>query len=69
VNECVDVPKEVCAVEQVNPRQVLRPIVKKWCSKDPVLVAVMRAQLGKTRKEDNKEKEESTTLSTNPGTE
>jgi hypothetical protein len=64
----VDVPKEVCAVEQVNPRQVLRPIVKKWCSKDPVLVAVMRAQLGKTRKEDNKE-EESTTLSTNPGTE
>jgi hypothetical protein len=21
VNECVDVPKEVCSVEQVNPRQ------------------------------------------------
>ena len=32
VNECVDVPKEVCSVEKVNPRQVARPIVKLWCN-------------------------------------
>jgi hypothetical protein len=31
VNECVDVPKEVCAVQQVNPREVLRPVIKKFC--------------------------------------
>ena len=61
----MDVPKEVCAVEQVNPRQVLRPIVKKWCSKDPKLVALMRAGLPNTRREDSEE----TTLSPNPGTE
>ena len=35
VNECVLVPKEVCSVEQVNPRQVARPIIKKWCTRDP----------------------------------
>ena len=38
VNECVQVPKEVCSLEKVNPRQVARPIIKKWCqssSKDP----------------------------------
>ncbi len=29
--ECVDVPKEVCARSQVNPRKVPKPIVKKWC--------------------------------------
>jgi hypothetical protein len=34
VNECVDVPKEVCSVEQVNPRQVERNVTKKWCAKD-----------------------------------
>ena len=38
VNECVDVPKEVCSVEQVNPRQVSRPIIKKWCTRDPTLI-------------------------------
>ena len=31
VNECVDVPKEVCSVERVNPREVSRPLVKKFC--------------------------------------
>lgn len=34
VNECIDVPKEVCSVEQVNPRQVARPVIKKWCARD-----------------------------------
>ena len=32
VNECVDVPKEVCSLEKVNPRRVSRPIVKLWCN-------------------------------------
>jgi hypothetical protein len=32
--ECVDVPKEVCAIERVNPREITKPIVKKWCTKD-----------------------------------
>ena len=35
MNECVDVPKEVCSLEQVNPRQVARPVVKKWCTRVP----------------------------------
>ena len=29
--ECVDVPKEICATVRVNPRQVSTPVVKKWC--------------------------------------
>ena len=29
--ECVDVPKEVCTRSRVNPRKVLKPVVKKWC--------------------------------------
>jgi len=31
VENCFDVPKEVCVRSQVNPRKVARPIVKKWC--------------------------------------
>ena len=31
VEECVDVPKEICAMAQVNPRTVRTPTVKKWC--------------------------------------
>ena len=31
VNECVQVPKEVCSLEKVNPRQIAKPIIKKWC--------------------------------------
>lgn len=29
--ECVDIPKEVCSRSRVNPRQVKKPVVKKWC--------------------------------------
>ena len=29
--ECVEVPKEVCARSQTNPRRVKRPVIKKWC--------------------------------------
>ena len=29
--ECVDVPKEICNMVQVNPRTVRTPTVKKWC--------------------------------------
>ena len=32
VNECVDVPKEVCALEKVNPHQIKRPVVTIWCN-------------------------------------
>lgn len=28
---CVDVPKEVCARMRRNPRRVNRPVIKKWC--------------------------------------
>ncbi len=31
VEECVDVPKEVCHRTKTNPRKVQKPIVKKWC--------------------------------------
>ena len=31
-NECVDVPKEVCALEKVNPHQIKRPVVTIWCN-------------------------------------
>ena len=31
VTECIDVPKEVCAMEKGNPRKIKRPIVKLWC--------------------------------------
>jgi hypothetical protein len=33
VTECADVHKEVCNIEKVRPRQVNRPVVKKWCTK------------------------------------
>jgi len=29
--ECVDIPKEVCARNRINPRKITRPVVKKWC--------------------------------------
>jgi len=28
---CVDVPKEVCARVRNNPRTIKKPIIKKWC--------------------------------------
>jgi hypothetical protein len=31
--ECVDVPKEICARSKVNPRKVKRPAIQKWCYK------------------------------------
>jgi len=31
VEECVDVPKEICTKAKVNPRTVQKPITKKWC--------------------------------------
>jgi len=31
VEECVDVPKEVCQKKKGNPRTVLKPVTKKWC--------------------------------------
>merc|ERR1712222_246517 len=31
VEECVDVPKEVCTRSRTNPRPVKKPVVKKWC--------------------------------------
>jgi len=31
VEECVDVPKEICSRQRRNPRKVSKPMVKKWC--------------------------------------
>ena len=31
VEECTDVPKEICEKTKGNPRKVLKPINKKWC--------------------------------------
>jgi len=31
VQECVDVPKEICARSKNNPRKEKKPIIKKWC--------------------------------------
>ncbi len=29
--KCVDVPKEVCTTARVNPRKVMKPVIKRWC--------------------------------------
>ena len=31
VEKCFDVPKEICVRQEVNPRKVKVPVVKKWC--------------------------------------
>ena len=31
--ECVDVPKEICARSKINPRRVRKPAIQKWCFK------------------------------------
>jgi len=31
VEECADVPKEICARSKTNPRKVKKPVIKKWC--------------------------------------
>ncbi len=30
-DRCVDVPREVCTMQKVNPRKVRKPVVKTWC--------------------------------------
>ena len=30
-SHCLEVPREVCATDRVNPRTVKRPTVRKWC--------------------------------------
>ena len=29
--ECVDVPKEICARSKINPRRIRKPAIQKWC--------------------------------------
>jgi len=31
VQDCVDVPKEICSRSKVNPRKVKKPAIQKWC--------------------------------------
>ena len=31
VENCFDVPKEICVRSEVNPRKVKKPVIKKWC--------------------------------------
>jgi len=31
VEECVDIPKEVCSRSRTNPRKIQKPVIKKWC--------------------------------------
>jgi len=31
VEECADVPKEICARSKTNPRKIKKPVIKKWC--------------------------------------
>ena len=31
VQECIDVPKEICARSKTNPQKIKKPVVKKWC--------------------------------------
>ena len=48
VENCFDVPKEVCVREEVNPRKVAVPVVKKWCyvvsCPEPCLEAARRGE-------------------------
>ena len=37
VEECVDVPKEICSMVQVNPRTIRTPTVKKWCGPEELV--------------------------------
>ena len=29
--ECINVPKEICARSKINPRKVNKPAIQKWC--------------------------------------
>jgi len=31
VEECIDVPKEICARSKTNPQKIKKPVIKKWC--------------------------------------
>merc|ERR1711997_370563 len=31
VENCIDIPKEVCSRSRTNPRSVSKPVIKKWC--------------------------------------
>lgn len=31
IENCIDIPKEVCSRSRTNPRTVSKPIIKKWC--------------------------------------
>jgi len=31
VQECADVPKEICARSKTNPKKIKKPVIKKWC--------------------------------------
>lgn len=31
--KCLNVPKEICAIVQSNPRPVQKPVIKTWCPK------------------------------------
>jgi len=31
VEECADVPKEICARSKTNPKKIKKPVIKKWC--------------------------------------
>lgn len=31
VENCIDIPKEVCSRSRTNPRKIQKPVVKKWC--------------------------------------
>lgn len=48
VKDCVDVPKEICAMSKVNPRRVKKPSIQKWCftpeSDNSIVLDVQGAQ-------------------------
>jgi len=31
VEECVNVPKEICTRSRTNPKKVKKPVIKNWC--------------------------------------
>merc|ERR1711953_737757 len=61
VDNCVDVPKEVCVRMRTNPRKVKRPVIKKWCY-------VPTAESGLSNEDDYDQNENVDTDSTNSET-
>ena len=41
LDECFDVPREVCSQTRGEARSVLKPLVKKDCHDAPVLLSVL----------------------------